>query len=138
MAYRIIAKMARSVLRKSGRILVLIVWLVLLILSYSMIIIFRIRVDLRHIMPILGHWSLVSSIRFPLVIFMVKCIMGFVTKKGISVLVVVRLVTCNRIILLRLLLEQYRFLLLLLQSLHQKVALLVSRYYYWYAQTFLS
>lgn len=111
---------------KNGDVLVLIWWLAPHTLWHLVFITFWMIVGLRHNVTNLRLIWPIQLYHIPLVIFMVKCILGFKTRRGIGGLVVVRLVTCSGIILLVLYLERIRFLLLLFQALHQRVQLLVS------------
>ena len=94
-------------------ILVLNLWIVLFILIHQVTIFLRMIVDLEHQEPSSRLAGLGQFCHIALVDFIVRYIMVFVRKEGISALNIVRLVIYRGIVLLRLLLRWARFLLLL-------------------------
>ena len=98
-ASRVVLDMAGSGLKRSGEILVHILWLVLYTLSHLVIITFRLIVDLGHKVPSIRIVKLSPPLLIPFVIFVSRSIVEYMTRKGISALSVLNWATCNEIIL---------------------------------------
>lgn len=95
----IVVGMVGSGLKESGKILVLIQWLVPRILSDLVTVAFTLTVDLGHRMPSLRALELSQIHLIPFVIFVGRAIVEYVMRKEISTLSVFSLVKYNGIFL---------------------------------------